>query len=62
MGSSLMGLDADKPLRNRIKRQAMEFQRQLDNGNLNESLTYGRIGLAVKLGFFLLDILLDTWA
>lgn len=40
MRPPLMGVDADKSLRKKIKHQAVDSQRKLENGNLNESLMW----------------------
>eukprot|EP00438_Fugacium_kawagutii_P033126 Skav217298 [mRNA] locus=scaffold1466:191191:192621:+ [translate_table: standard] len=60
MQPALMRANEDKELRKKIKRQAKMFERQLDNGSLNESLMPGRRDLAIKIFFFLLDILSDV--
>eukprot|EP00438_Fugacium_kawagutii_P000552 Skav223853 [mRNA] locus=scaffold2304:427062:430683:- [translate_table: standard] len=42
MNPPLMDVNADKALRKQIKRQAADLQKQLESGNLQESLLYSR--------------------
>eukprot|EP00438_Fugacium_kawagutii_P027852 Skav201825 [mRNA] locus=scaffold1071:422401:423366:- [translate_table: standard] len=55
----LVSVVENKELRKQIRHQAADLQRQLSRGGLKESLSCGRIDLAGKFLFFLLDIISD---
>jgi len=59
-GSSLTRIQENTTLRKQVKKTSQIYQEQLQNGNLEHSVWFGRVALSLQLVFFLLDIVMDV--